>query len=141
MFAMVGVFLIPIVSSSLNGLTHVLTCQQSTQAPFTLQVPQTGPPTILSTVTITRGQVQQLCGGLTLDITVQGLSPGKVRVLLPITNHTRYTWRGSVKLVLGHTSVPIDVGQVTPGDTRISHVDVHIDPGVHNIGGTLLIGP
>ena len=141
MFALVGLFLIPIVSSSLNGLTHVLTCQQRTQAPFTLQVPQTGAPTILSTVTITRGQKQELCGGLTLDITVQGMSAGKVRVLLPITNHTRYTWRGSVKLILGHTSVPVDVGEVRPGATRVGHVDVHIDPGVHDIGGSLLIGP
>lgn len=141
LFGLLGVFLIPILTSSLNGLTHVLTCQQRTQAPFTLEVPEQGAPTILSALTLERGKAQDLCGGLTLDMAVQALNSSKVRVILPITNHTRYTWRGSVKLVLGHTSVPVDIGEVHAGATVNGHVDVHVDPGVHAIGGSLLIGP
>src|SRR5258708_10950637 len=134
LFALLGVLLIPIAPSSLNGLTHVLTCQQRTQAPFTLQVPAQGPPTILSAVTLSRGKSAELCGGLTLDMAVQQASAGKVRVLLPITNHTRYPWRGSVKLILGHTSVPVDIGEVHSGSTREGHVDVRVDQGQHEIG-------
>jgi hypothetical protein len=141
LFALLGVFLVPIYTSSLNGLTHVLTCKQRTSAPFTLEVPAQGSPTILSAVTIRRGAKQGLCGGLSLDLAVQELAPGKVRVVLPLTNHTRYRWRGSVELVLGHTSVPVAVGEVAPGGTRLGHVDVHIDRGVHELGGSLLIGP
>jgi len=135
-----GVLLIPVVSSSLDGLTHVLTCQGSTNAPFTLEVPPQGPATILSAVTIQRGQ-HQICGGLSLDIGVHKLTASKVQVILPIANHTRYRWRGSVNLHLGHTSVPVNVGEIRPGATRSAHVDVHIDPGEHAIGGSLLIGP
>jgi hypothetical protein len=141
LIALVGVFLIPIVSSSLNGLTHVLTCQQSTRAPFTLEVPAQGPPTISSSATLVRGRSSQLCGGLLLDITVQAIAAGKVRVALPITNQTRYQWRGSVKLVIGHTSIPVSIGTVGAGSRREGHVDLRVDPGSHEIAGSLLIGP
>jgi hypothetical protein len=141
LLALLGVFMIPIVTSSLNGLTHVLTCQQQTKAPFTLDFTDRASPTVSSATTVRRGERTELCRGLTLDIGVQSLNPTMVRVVLPITNHTRFTWRGSVKLVIGHTSVPVDVGQVRAGATRTAHVDVRIDAGMHEVGGSLLIGP
>lgn len=141
LLAFLGVFLIPIVTSSMNGLTHVLTCQQRTRAPFTLDVSSQESPTVSSATSVRRGDKTQLCKGLTLEIGVKALTANSVRVLLPITNHTRYAWRGSVKLVIGRTSVPVSVGEVRPGQTRSAQVDVHIDPGVHEVGGSLLIGP
>ena len=141
LLALLGVFLIPIVTSSMNGLTHVLTCQQRTRAPFTLDVGDQGPPTVSSATSVRRGEQTELCRGLSLNIGVRSLNASTVRVILPITNHTRYAWRGSVKLVIGHTSVPVNVGDVRAGGTRTAHVDVRIDPGVHDIGGSLLIGP
>ena len=141
LFALVGVFLIPIASSSLNGLTHVLTCQQATQTPFTLEVPAQGAPTILSASTISRTRSGELCGGLRLDITVSPIGPNRVRVVLPISNQTRYRWRGSVKLVLGHTSIPVAIGAIGAGRSRAGHVDLRVDPGAHEIAGSLLIGP
>lgn len=141
LLAFLGVFLIPIATSSMNGLTHVLTCQQRTRAPFTLDISSQGIPTVSSATSVRRGQATELCNGLSLDFGVKALTPTSVRVVLPITNHTRYAWRGSVKLLIGSTSVPVNVGEVHPGQTRAVHVDVHIDPGVHEVGGSLLIGP
>jgi hypothetical protein len=141
LFALVGVFLIPIGLSSLSGLTHVLTCQERTPTPFALDIPAHGVPTISSSETLAQGQSNQLCGGLTLDLGVQQRGPGRVRIVMPITNHTRYTWRGSVKLLLGHTSIPLNVGSIRPGQTHSAHVDVRLDPGTHNIDGSLLVGP
>ncbi|GAC1590773.1 MAG: hypothetical protein NVS3B21_08640 [Acidimicrobiales bacterium] len=141
LLALLGVFLIPIATSSLNGLTHVLTCQQRTRAPFTLDFTDPSAPTVLSATSVRRGEQTELCAGLTLDIGVKRASAGSARIVLPITNHTRYAWRGSVKLLVGHTSVPVNVGEVRAGATRIGQVDVRIDPGVHEVGGSLLIGP
>lgn len=138
---LLGIFLIPIGLSSLSGFRHVITCQQRTRAPFTLDIPDQGPPTVLSAITLQRGGNAELCGGLTLDMAVRPSSPGKVAIILPITNHTRYAWRGSVKLVVGHTSVPVGIGEIRAGATRSGTVDVRVDPGIHVVGGSLLIGP
>lgn len=141
LLALLGVFMIPIFTSSLNGLTHVLTCQQQTKAPFTVDFSEGATPTVSSATSVRRGQPTTLCGSLTLDIGLQSVNADTVRVILPITNNTRYTWRGSVKLEIGHTSVPVDVGQVQAGATRSASVDVHVAAGVHELGGSLLIGP
>ena len=141
LLALLAVFLIPLATSSLDGLTHVLTCHQSTRAPFTLEVPERGRPTILSSQTFERGDENGLCGGLTLDIAVGSDTPGHLKIRLPITNHSKYTWHGSVKLRLGSTSVPVNVGTIRAGQTVSSTVRVRVDPGNHNISGSLLIGP
>ena len=70
LIALLGAFLIPILLSSLQGLTHVLTCQQATNVPFTVQLPEHGQPTISSSAVITREQAAGLCGGLRLDMKV-----------------------------------------------------------------------
>jgi len=138
---LVGIFLIPILTSSLSGLTHVITCNADTRTPFELSIPAQGLGTGLSAETLEPNQQNGLCGGLTLNMGVQPIGNQRIRITLPISNHTRYRWRGSVKLVLGHTSVPIGVGEIAPGATRTGRVDVHVDPGTHQISGSLLIGP
>ena len=67
--------------------------------------------------------------------------PAGCRVTLPITNNTRYAWRGSVKLVVRGASVPVGIGEIEPGETKADSVSVKIGPGTHKVEGTLLIGP
>jgi len=136
-----GIFLIPLGLSSLHGLTHVITCRAGTRAPFTLAVSERGEPMVTSAATLTPDAAKGLCGGLVLDMAVGADRPGRVRVTLPITNNTRYTWRGSVKLVVRGTSVPVSIGEIEPGRTRAESVSVKIGPGSHAVRGTLLIGP
>jgi hypothetical protein len=136
-----GIFLIPLGLSSLHGLTHVITCREGTRAPFTLAVPERGDPLVTSAATLTPGEANGLCGGLMLDMAVGADRPGRVLVNLPITNNTRYTWRGSVKLVVRGASVPVSIGEIEPGETKADSVSVKIGPGTHEVKGTLLIGP
>ena len=136
-----GIFLIPLGLSSLDGLTHVITCREGTRAPFTLELPAQGDPVVASAATLTPHDANGLCGGLMLDMAVGADRPGRVRVTLPITNNTRYTWRGSVKLVVRGTSVPVSIGEIEPGETQADSVSVKIGPGTHEVDGTLLIGP
>jgi hypothetical protein len=141
LLGLLGVFLIPVGLSSLDGLTHVTTCREGTQAPFTLEVPDEGEPLVTSAATLTPDQAKGLCGGLALDIAVGSDRPGRVRVTLPITNNTEHTWRGSVKLVVAGTSLPVDIGEIEPGETEADSVSVKIGPGTHELEGSLLIGP
>jgi hypothetical protein len=141
LIALLGAFLIPILLSSLQGLTHVLTCQQKTNVPFTVELPPHGQPTISSSAVITREQAAGLCGGLRLDMRVGQEGANKVKIILPIANGTKHDWQGTVKLNLGGTTVPVRIGGVPAGKTREDVIHFHVDPGTHEIEGSLLIGP
>lgn len=139
--ALLGIFLIPLITSSLNGLTHVLTCSAETPSTFTIEAPDNSPPVILSAVTVSRNDEMTLCGGLTLNMGVRQPEGGKVELAVPITNNTKFLWRGSVKLLLDGQTVPIDIGEIAPGATETATVLVKVDAGHHEIDGTMLIGP
>ena len=141
MVVLLGTFLIPIGMSSLRGLTHLLTCQDEAEIPFTLIVPEEGAPVIVSSNVIERDEPEGVCGGLVLDMGVGPSDPGRVQLRLPITNNTEYDWQGSVSLQLGDTTVPVDIGEIRAGETRSDTVVVRVDPGEIEVNGSLLIGP
>ena len=69
LIGLLAVMLIPIGTSSLRGLTHILSCQGNNDTPFSIDVPEDGPPIVSSSAVITRdpdGGVpdDQLCGDL-----------------------------------------------------------------------------
>ncbi len=147
LMGLLAVLLIPIATSSLRGLTHVLTCRDASATPFTVDVPEQGPPTISSSTVIERspdGTVasREVCGGLILDLIMGASDAERADVTLAITNNSEYGWRGSVQLHLGDTSIPIDIGQIDAGTTATERFDVNLDPGrTYQLDGTLLVGP
>jgi hypothetical protein len=142
LFAMLGAFLIPISSSSLRGLTHVLVCEEKVRQPFTMIVPKNGEPELLSSLRITRAdQKGEICGGLSIEPRARGNGPGAIEFILPVSNQTDHLWRGTISLQLGDTRVPVDIGEVGPGETVSDTVLLTLDEGRHEIEGSLLIGP
>jgi hypothetical protein len=142
LLVMLGAFLIPIGMSSLRGLTHVLTCRDKTEIPFTLIVPKSGPPVIISSRSISRDAPEGVCGGLTLDMAVgPGRESGRAVLRLPITNNTDFDWKGSVSVKLGSTVVPVDIGEIRAGETEQDTIRVKVKPGQLEVNGSLLIGP
>jgi hypothetical protein len=147
LIALLGVLLIPIGTSSLRGLTHILTCQEAAATPFSIEVPADGPPVITSSVTLERnpdGSVpdRSVCGGLTLDLLIGSRDQDKADVTLAITNGSEFGWRGSVQLKLDDLDIPIDIGAIGSGDTASDDFVLHLDSGsTYEIEGDLLIGP
>jgi len=147
LIALFGVLLIPIGTSSLRGLTHILTCQEAAAAPFTIQVPEDGPPSIQSSSTIERdpdGSIPDtsVCGGLTLDVLIGSETEDRANVTLSITNGSEYGWRGSVQLQLDEIDIPIDIGEIGSGETASDEFELRLDEGsTYEIQGDLLIGP
>ncbi|MEO7555243.1 MAG: hypothetical protein ABIV94_01395 [Acidimicrobiales bacterium] len=142
LLVLLGAFLIPLGTSSLRGLTHILTCRDETEIPFTLIVPKAGPPVIISSRSITRGSPEGVCGGLVLDMGVgPGSRPGRVQLKLPITNNTKFDWQGSVSLKIGSTFVPVEIGEIRSGQTELDTIRLKVDPGEVELNGSLLIGP
>lgn len=147
LIGLLAVLLIPIGTSSLRGLTHILTCKDQSATPFSVVVPEQGAPTISSSTVIERtpeGEPpsNEICGGLTLDLIMGAATTNRAEMTLAITNNTDYGWRGSVQLNLGDTTVPIDIGGIESGQQARDTFEVRLDRGrTYEIDGSLLIGP
>ena len=140
LLALLGAFLIPIGMSSLRGLTHVLTCREEAEQPFTVIVTE-GQPEVLSSMRIGPGDTGELCGGLTLETQARSFGSNKIVLIFPITNNTEHLWRGTVTAQVGDTSLPVNVGEVPAGETRKGQVGLVLDKGTTEINGSLLLGP
>jgi hypothetical protein len=140
LLSLLGIFLIPIGVSSLRGLTHVLTCRERVRTPFTLIIPQAGQPEAVTSTRITRGE-DSICGGLALELGTRVAAPDRMAMVVPITNESPYLWRGTVQMELDNTAIPVDIGEVPAGETVSDTVTFRLDPGSHEVSGSLLIGP
>ncbi len=147
LIGLLAVMLIPIGTSSLRGLTHILSCQGRNDTPFSIEVPEDGPPIVSSSAVLTRnpdGSVptNELCGGLTLDLTMGSQAEDLADVVVGITNNSDYGWHGSVQIRLDDVAIPIDIGEIDAGDTVTDEFELRLDAGrTYAVEGTLLIGP
>lgn len=141
LFALLGAFLIPIGMSSLRGLTHVLTCEESAETPFTLTMPESGPPQVASSARIERGD-RGLCGGLALNMQAGAAGEGRVKMIVTLTNNTDSPWKGTVSLNLeGVGRIPVEIGAIAPEESVSDQLFIKLGPGSHELGGSLLLGP
>jgi len=141
LLGLIGCLLIPVATTSLRGLTHVLTCEQPSATPFTIDVTPAGPVSTGSSV-FTRNDNGELCGGLRLDIAVSSTTADKAALKFSIANDTKYGWLGSVTLRLDGTDIPVDIGAIPSHQTRSDTVEIGLQRDKsYEIGGSLLIGP
>jgi hypothetical protein len=139
--ALLAAFLIPVGTSSLRGLTHILTCSGPEEVPFTLVNPEVGEPSILSSATLARGAERGVCGGLVLDVAAQPDGPGRVLLDLSIVNQASEDWHGTVQLRVGDTTVPVAIGAIAARATEEDTVQVRVSPGAVEVNAALLVGP
>ena len=140
---LLAVLLIPIGTSSLRGLTHILSCKDQSATPFSVSVPDEGPPTISSSTVIERPAAgeppsNEICGGLTLDLLMGATESNRADLTLAIANNSEYGWRGSVQLELDDILIPIDIGKIDAGEQAEDTVEVRLDRGrTSEIAGSL----
>jgi hypothetical protein len=143
LLALLATFLIPIVTSSLRGLTHVLTCRGEARTPFSMIIPEEGDPLITTSTRLTRGAVaKKVCGGLELNMRARINEEGEILMVLPIRNSSKFDWRGTVKLEIEDIDVPVAIGEIEAGQTERDVVPLRgLREGTHEVNGSLLIGP
>ena len=147
LIGLLAVLLIPVGTSSLRGLTHILTCRDRSATPFSVQVPEEGPPVISSSLILERDPsgapaTNEICGGLTLNLVMSSTVEDRADLTLEIANNSDYGWRGSVRLQMGDTAIPIDIGHIDAGGTASDSFELRLDEGrSYEITGDLLIGP
>jgi len=140
--ALFAILLIPIYTSSLRGLTHVLSCDEQTDAEFAVQVDDEGEAILSSSQVITRGEDRTLCGGLVVDFIVGTVEPGELEITMSITNTSEDDWHGTVGLEFDGIDIPVGIGAIDAGEVASETVNGRIRNG-HDyvIEGRLLIGP
>lgn len=136
-----GVFLIPVVLSSLRGLTHVVSCTREIARPFEVAVGDEERPVITGSAVVEAGAEQQCGGALNVDVSVSARGPNEIAVTVPITNEGPTAWRGTVRLRVGNTVIPFQIGLVAAGETRSETIVLRLPEGTTGFSGSLLIGP
>ena len=141
LFVLFGVFLIPVVLSSLKGLTHVVSCTSEIARPFEVSVGDEDRPVITGSAVVEAG-VEEPCGGtLKVDVLVTAQGPNQIAVTVPITNEGSSPWRGTVRMRVGSTVIPFQIGLVPAGETRSETIVLRLPSGTTGFTGSLLIGP
>ena len=141
LFTLVLIFLIPLLSQSLRGLTHLLVCNRDSETPFTLIISEGGDPLMASSTRMGRGVDSNPCKGLEMNLGAKAQGEDRVAITVPISNRTSYGWQGSVKLNLGNASIPVGIGEIPPEQTRADTVVFRLPRGSHELDGSLLLGP
>ncbi len=142
-FGLLATFLIPVGMSSLRGLTHILTCTDSKETPFTISIapPELGGISVTSSNRITRGDADGVCGGLFLEMGARIESEDTIQFELGISNRSDDLWRGTIAVTLEGTEIPVSIGEIRAGGQEIESITFQLDEGDHEIDGSLLIGP
>lgn len=141
---LLGIFLIPLSTSSLRGLTHVMTCSAAVDASLVIDNTSAEVPVLGSADAINVGDPAPVsCGGLVVDLQLSETGrPDQTGVVVSIRNTSDTDWHGTVELDLDDTVVPVAIGSIDAGDSSSDTVTLHIDPDrSYDISGTLLIGP
>lgn len=133
--------MIPAASSSLRGLTHVLTCREEIRTPFTLSLGGEGGPVVTTSTRIRLGDTDTLCDGLRVEIGARQITTQRIVMVVPITNTSEFPWRGTTHLRLGDLMLPVDAGEISAGQTVTDRIELNLPPGEHALDGALLIGP
>lgn len=139
------VFLIPVGTSSLRGLTHLLTCadEVGTVVSVTPGLEPGEPPTVLSSRLLEAGEDPLICEALVVELAVgdHDEDSGAAELIVDVTNASELDWRGTIRLEVGSTPIPLTVGRVAAGRTERSTTWVRGRDGQVEIEGELLIGP
>jgi hypothetical protein len=135
-----GIFLIPILVSSLRGLTHVLTCSEGVEAPFTVFVAADGGAVVTSSATGQAGDAG-LCGGLSVDMRAGTVVDNRLELTILVANSSSYPWQCTVDVSLNRTKIPVSIGRIGPGETGSDSIPIRLDEGTNELDGALLVGP
>jgi len=141
LFVLFGVFLIPVVLSTLRGLTHVVSCTREIARPFEVAVGDEDRPLITGSAIVEAGAIEPCGNSLEVDVSVSARGPNEIAVTVPITNAGTAAWRGTVRLKVGDTVIPFQIGLVLAGETRSETIVLSLPDGTTGFSGSLLIGP
>lgn len=138
---LMGSFLIPITTSTLNGLTHLVSCTAAVDQSFAITAVDSKRAVIIGSSEVVRKPPEGDCAAVELNMVVRPDGKGYVRIAMPVSNQSSRAFRATVKLRLGDLRIPVPVGLVGPGQTKSKDLRIRLARDLKVVNATLLIGP
>lgn len=152
---LVGVLVIPVLSTNNGGLSHLLFCEAAVAQPFAVGSGDDSGPEVTSSTQVSRDQststftgessVTDVCEGVRAEVSAAPVSDDRIRLTVTIRNESDLPWRGSVGLAAegeqGTADLTAALGEVGAGDAASTSLEMRVLPGRTDLAGTLLLGP
>jgi|FLYL01.1.fsa_nt_gi hypothetical protein len=137
--ALAAVFLIPILQSNLDGLSHLDTCREGVRAPFEVVIVG-DQPVMTGSTSLGAGEPTELCRGLQVEMSL-GSSGGQVGLGVTVVNRSAADWRVTVEIDAEGVRFPIQVGRVASGSSVSRDVSLRLPDGTSRFDGAIVVGP
>jgi hypothetical protein len=141
LWLLVAVLLIPLGTTNLRGLHHLVSCTEELDQTFAVTAVDADRAIITGSTSVVREPPTGKCAAVSMNMRVRSDGRGFILITLPVTNETDRSWSTSVKLKIDGLTTSVSVGRVPPGETRSKQVRIRLTRELQSITGTLLVGP
>lgn len=152
---LVGVLVIPVLTSSLGGIGQLLSCTADIEQPFSIAALGDDQPQVTSSVRVSREEHSAdfigtedaiaFCNGVTAELSATPIDGERVTLNLTIINDSELPWQGSIGVEADGVDIEVDVtrpiGSVPAGETRTAKLELRVPEGQTELAGTVLLGP
>jgi hypothetical protein len=149
LWMLIGSLLIPLSTTTLRGLHHLVSCIEEVDQTFSVQSfpnprskdPNDRIPLITGSTSVVRQPPTGKCAAVEMNMRVSPDNKGFVVITLPVNNLTDRDWVTSVILQLDGLKTSVPVGRIPAGQQATKEIRVRLTQDLRSITGTLIVGP
>jgi hypothetical protein len=134
-------FLIPVATSSLRGVTHVLECTGANQETFEVFWTKNNKAIITGSAVIEPTNNTGLCTDVDADMALRPGTEGRVLVTVRVRNDRASDVQATVVVDTGSLEVPVRLGTMRAGTTTARQVTIRGGRKVTVVRTRLIVGP
>ncbi len=138
---LVGSFLIPLSTTTLRGMHHLVSCTDAVDQTFAVTAIDSLRAVITGSTSVVREPPTGECSAVDMNMQVRPDGKGFILISMPVVNRTDRPWNASVVLRLDGLQTMVRVGRIHPGDTDTKDLRVRLTAELQSITGTLVVGP
>ncbi len=134
--------MLPLLSSSLGGLTHRISCRTEFTPDFDVLADGSAKALVSSSIVLTRDgpATPPRCPGFTLDAQVNPSGPTTLSTSMSVTNAATSSAHATAQISVGGKSSYIAMGVLDSGQTTQKTFVVHVPNGSSVLKVRLLLG-
>jgi hypothetical protein len=149
LWLLIGSLLIPLSTTTLRGLHHLVSCIEEVDQTFSVQSfpnprskdPNDRIPLITGSTSVVRQPPTGKCAAVEMNMRVSPDRKGFIVITLPVNNLTDRDWVTSVILQLDGLKTSVPVGRIPAGQQATKQIRVRLTQDLRSITGTLIVGP
>ncbi len=139
--ALVGSFLIPLSTTTMRGMHHLVSCTDEVDQTFAVTAVDSLRAVITGSTAVVREPPTGECSAVDMNMQVRPDGKGFILISMPVVNRTNLAWNTSVILRLDSLRTTVRVGQINAGETHTKELRVRLTSDLQSITGTLVVGP